>query len=196
MASLPAIGLGMLCYEWNQLDPARQLIEAGLVHAERGGRVDVVITGLIARARIAQASGDIAVAREAQEQAVQTARATHTPRLIAYAEAQQAALWLAQGQDVAAIEWARSQEMRLDDEIAYLAELEYLTLARMLIVQGAYDDALYLLDRLRARAADAGRDGQVIAVLLASALAHQGRGEAAKACDTVRQALMLAEPGG
>jgi len=196
VASLPAIGLGMLCYEWNELDRARQLIDQGLEHAERGGRVDVVITGLTTRAKIEQANGDIAAACAAQEQAVQAARSTHTPRLIAYAEAQQAALWLAQGQGSAAIDWARSQSMGLDDDIPYLAELEYLTFARVLIAQGAYDDALYLLDRLRAYATDAGRDGQVIPVLLAAALAHQARGDIAKACEAVRQGLVHAEVGG
>ena len=196
VASLPAIGMGILCYEWNELDRARALIDQGLKQAAQGGRVDIVLSALITRARLQHASGDTAGGNATQAAAVQAARATQTPRLIAYAEAQQAAHWLNQGEDAAALDWARVQHMALDDEIGYLRELEYLTFARVLVVQGAYDDALYLLDRLRACTTAAGRNGQVIPVLLATALGQQAHGDQAKASDAVRQALILAEPGG
>jgi len=196
VASLPAIGMGIVCYEWNELDRARALIDQGLLHAANGGRVDVVLSGLIARARLQHASGDTAGGNATHAEAVQAARATQTPRLTAYAEAQQAAHWLNQGEHAAALAWARRQRMALDDEIGYLREFEYLTFARVLIVQGAYDDALHLLERLRAYATAAGRTGQVIPVLLAIALAQQARGDASEACAAVRQALILAEPGG
>ncbi len=188
--------MGIVCYEWNELDRARALIDQGLLHAAHGGRVDVVLSGLIARARLQHATGDTVGGNATHAEAVQAARATQTPRLTAYAEAQQAAHWLNQGEHAAALAWARRQRMALDDEIGYLRELEYLTFARVLIVQGAYDDALYLLERLRAYATAAGRTGQVIPVLLAIALAQQARGDASEACAAVRQALILAEPGG
>jgi LuxR family transcriptional regulator, maltose regulon positive regulatory protein len=196
VAGPPAIGMGNLYYEWNDLDRARPLIAHGLQQATYGGRVDLVLSGLIARARLQHATGDIAGANATHTEVVQAARATQTPRLIAYAEAQQAAHWLNQGRHAAALEWARRQRMALDDEIGYLRELEYVTFARVLALQGAYDNALYLLDRLQAQTSAAGRMGQTIVVLLATALVQQARGDTTHACAAVLQALILAEPGG
>lgn len=96
-ASLPAIGLGTVYYEWNDLARARQYIDQGLDLAIRGGRVDVILAGLIVRARLQQAMGDPTGACMTMEQAVAHAYKARTPRLIAYIEAQQADLWFVRG---------------------------------------------------------------------------------------------------
>jgi LuxR family maltose regulon positive regulatory protein len=69
-----------------------------------------------------------------------------------------------------------------DDELSYLHEYEYVTLARLLLARHrrdrddrALEAALGLLDRLLAAAQDGGRAGSLLEVLILQALAHQAR---------------------
>ncbi len=194
--SLPALGLGTIWYEWNEQERAGALIGHGVELALRGGRIDVMLNGQIAAAQIKQAAGDAEAARASMAQAVSAARATQSPRLIAYAAAQQAALWLTQGNLAAVNGWTVVQGLHIDDDLSYLREWEYLTFARSLVAQGWYDDALDLLTRLHARATAAGRLGNAVPILIATVLAHQACGDLAQAREVLLQAVEFAEPGG
>jgi LuxR family maltose regulon positive regulatory protein len=196
IVSLPAIGLASMLYEWNELDTASRLVERGLACGASGGRPDVLLAGTLLTARLHQAHGEAEAARCAMERAVQLARETRLPRLLAYAEAQQADLWCSQGDLDRASAWARGRGLGVDDPLVFLQKREYLTFARILTTTGDPQRALSLLGRLHDRAAAAGHAGRQLAVLLGRACAEQVTGAWQAAQETVTQALVLARPGG
>jgi len=127
--------------------------------------------------------------------AISDAHATHVPRLIAYVSAQQAGLWLQQGDTIAANDWADTQQLTIDDALTYLREFEYVTFARVLLARGLHTEALYLLKRIQINAVADGRNNHVIAVLIVIALAHRAQGDDAQAQDAIDQAFRLAVSG-
>jgi LuxR family maltose regulon positive regulatory protein len=115
-----------------------------------------------------------------------------------------AQLDLAQGNLAAAIRWADASGLSSDDEdLSYPREGEYLTLARVRIVQGRDDlaapflhDVLGLLDRLRESAEPKARMGSVLEILVLRALALEAHGNRTSALSTLERALLLAQPEG
>jgi LuxR family maltose regulon positive regulatory protein len=112
-------------------------------------------------------------------------------------------IWLKQGRLAEALGWAREQGLSGDDEICYLHEFEYIMLARVLIAAGKreratgfLDEATQLLGRLL-KAADAGsRLGSAIPILLLQTLAFQAKGNLHEARESLKRAMLLAEPEG
>jgi LuxR family maltose regulon positive regulatory protein len=196
LAGLPRIGLAEVVYEWNDLSRARQLVDEGLALVTQSGRMDVLLVGLLTRARIQQAQSKTAMASATMDEAIRVAEDTGVPRLIAFAAGQQADLWLRQGNIHAAARWAQASGLDVTDELTFLREPEYLALARMLLAIGAVADAQFLLARLHDRAAMDARRGRHIAALLTQAVAYQGVGEHATALQATEQALGLATTGG
>jgi LuxR family transcriptional regulator, maltose regulon positive regulatory protein len=114
-----------------------------------------------------------------------------------------ARIWLLQGRLAQAIEWAREQRLSSDDDLNYLREYDYLTLARILIAQyqsgrieGPILAAMRLLDRLLKAAEEGSRMGSVIEILVLHALAAQAQGTITPALASLEQALNLARPEG
>jgi LuxR family maltose regulon positive regulatory protein len=112
-------------------------------------------------------------------------------------------IWLKQGRLPEALGWAREQGLSGDDEICYLREFEYITLTRVLIAEGKreratgfFDEATQLLGRLL-KAADAdSRLGSAIPILLLQTLVFQAQGNLHEARESLKRALVLAEPEG
>jgi LuxR family maltose regulon positive regulatory protein len=75
-------------------------------------------------------------------------------------------------------------------------ESERVSLARLLIAQGDYDEALQLLDRLREAAQATDRRSNVLEILSLQALALRAKDEKTPATNIMGQALALAEPEG
>jgi LuxR family maltose regulon positive regulatory protein len=102
-----------------------------------------------------------------------------------------------------ALSWAREQGLSTDDDLSYLREFEYITLARVLIAQyrnepeeNVIAGAMGLLDRLWQAAEEGGRQGSVIEILVQQALAHEAQDNLSAALVPLKQALTLAEPEG
>jgi LuxR family maltose regulon positive regulatory protein len=120
-------------------------------------------------------------------------------------KANQARLWVAQGDLTAAERWAASlAEIPEPEEAAEKGRLIYFivrsteesALARLHIAQQRFDDALHLIVPLLQMAEDGGWIGVVIEFLILQALALRGRNEATEALDVLHRALFLAEPEG
>jgi LuxR family maltose regulon positive regulatory protein len=112
-------------------------------------------------------------------------------------------IWVAQGRLTKALEWVREQGLSPDNDLCYLHEFEYITLARILIAQYQKERmevsihaAMRFLDRLLQAAKEGGRMGSVIEILVLQALAHQAQGDLTPALVPLERALTLAEPEG
>jgi LuxR family transcriptional regulator, maltose regulon positive regulatory protein len=199
-------GMGDLYREWNDLDAARSHLEQGmkLVPGTLAVDADVILMGYLSMARLQQAIGENAGALATLEELAQLAQQRNfVASVLARVAAARTRVWLAQGDLIAAVRWAKTSGLSADGEPNYPREGEYLTLARVLIAQGRegpsgrpLDDALGLLDRLLEAAEDGGRMGSVIEVLVPRALALRKHGDPSEALAALQRALVLAEPEG
>jgi LuxR family maltose regulon positive regulatory protein len=112
-------------------------------------------------------------------------------------------VWITQGRLGEAFGWVREQGLSAEDNLSYLREFEYITLARVLLARYKHDRAdssiretIGLLDRLLQAAEAGGRRGSAIEILVVQALAHQAQGDISTALLSLQQALTLAEPEG
>ena len=196
------IGRGDLLREWDDLDEAEQHLTRGLelVQGLLSVDADVVTTGYVALAKLRHARGDLRGGLEVLDECARLAREREFfAPLVGRAEAVRAQLQLAskRGDLAAAIRWAESSGLRADDEILpSLREVEYLTLARVLMAQHRTGEALRLLTRLLAAAEAGGRMGRVIETLMLQALAQQTQGMSTEAFAALHLVLTLAEPEG
>jgi LuxR family maltose regulon positive regulatory protein len=102
--------------------------------------------------------------------------------------------WLGQGNLEQASFLLQGRDIKLDDEIPYLREPEYLILLRLLLLQGDYENALNLSNRLLLKAEETNRLGQVIEVLVLQALVLQGKTDLGQALTVLARVLSLAQP--
>jgi LuxR family transcriptional regulator, maltose regulon positive regulatory protein len=198
-------GMGDLLREWNHLDAAERILEQGmdLVSGMPTVDADVVAHGFVGLARLQQARGEYGVAITALENFSHLAHQRNFfPPLLAHAAAAEARLALVQGDLPGAIGWAEASGLHVD-EPSYPREVEYLTLARVLIARGRsdpecsyFDDALRLIDRLLGAAVRGARMGSAIEILVLRALALHARRETSGAFVALERALTLAEPEG
>ncbi|MCO6490322.1 MAG: hypothetical protein J5I98_18050, partial [Phaeodactylibacter sp.] len=114
-----------------------------------------------------------------------------------------AALWARQGRLAEAGDWARRSGLSAEDELNFLREYEYLTLARVIIAQyrqnpvlHSIEEPLQLLERLLQDAEAGGRTGSAIEILIQQALACEAMGNTERALAPLERALALAEPEG
>jgi LuxR family maltose regulon positive regulatory protein len=196
VASIAHLGLGELLYQWNELEEAVQHLEKGLTLGTQWGYVLFHARGYAILARAKQAQGDSASAMrvtfEAEEQGLQY----DIPRVIVWAGATRAHLWLAQGKVEASAQWAQGAGLTVGASLNYLNEYEYMALARILIAQSRFGEALSLLSNLLDMTKAEGRTRSVVEVLVLQALTHYKRGNFPIAIKQLAQVLELAEPEG
>jgi LuxR family maltose regulon positive regulatory protein len=195
-SSAAHVGMGRLLREWNELETATRHLEKGIALGERGGNVEIVLDGYIALARTRQASGDRAGADDTLESARRLAERHGLDERLARVKAWQARLSAAQGDSWAAMRWLEECGLSADDDLSYPREFEHITLARMLMTQGEYDEASKLLERLLSEADAGGRRGRMVEILMLKALVLLAQDHRQDAVDVLRRALTLAEPEG
>jgi len=199
-------GLGDLLRERNELGAAQDLLRQGREMVLAGLNVDAEPTtaGYRALARLQQVRGEsnaaLATLAELQEVAQQR---TFAPHLLTRVAAARAHLALLQGDLPAATRWADSSGLHVHDELTYLHECEYLTLARIRIAQsrsGAtpphLSDTLHFLHRLMEDAETGSRMDSLIEIVVLRALALHKQGELNAALAALEHALVLAAPEG
>jgi LuxR family maltose regulon positive regulatory protein len=198
-------GMGNLLREWNDFDAAERHLEQGMDLVSEIPTVDaeVVAHGFISLAQLQQARGEYGAAKATLENFSHLAheRNFFAP-LLGHAGAAKTRLALAQGDLPGAIAWVDASGLNID-EPSYPREVDYLTLARVLIARGRgdpegsyFDDALRLIDRLLGEAENGARMGSAIEILVLRALALHARSETSGAFVSLERALTLAEPEG
>jgi LuxR family maltose regulon positive regulatory protein len=197
---LPATGhaftrISSVLREWNDLEAALRHAREGLALCKRWGQADGILESYIHLASTLQATGDADGALNAIQVAKQVASEV-SPWFVVYTEAYEARLWLAQGDVAAASHWAQESGLSIDDELSFQYERLYRTLARVLIAQGRFDEALGLLAQLLEVVEAAEAMGSGIEILVLQAVALQAQGEVDQALTALERALSLAEPEG
>lgn len=190
------VSLGALLYEQNDLEGAAAQLEAGIKLGEQGVDLAILVLGYLGLARLRRVQADLKGALELANQAEQLARRYNSPYWTAQAAAYQARLWLAEGQLEVVEHWAQEYHLIAHNEVSYLYEVEYLTLARLLFAQSKWTETVALLERLRQAASASDRMGRVLEVLVLEVLAYQAQNDTDQALACLEQALTLAEPEG
>jgi LuxR family maltose regulon positive regulatory protein len=196
------VGLSQVLRERDDLDAARQHLQASSELGEHIGLPQNRYRWRVAMARIREAEGDLVAALDLLDEADAVYVGDFSPN-VRPVPALRARVLLAQGRWAEALAWARERGLSVDDELSYLHEFEHVTLARVLL--GRYTaerdersihEVTALLERLRSAAEDGGRTGSLLDVLVVQALASRTHGDTAAALTSLRRALALAEPEG
>lgn len=200
-------GPGDLLREHNQLEEAEQRLMRGmeLVNGTVAIEPFVAMLGYPALARVQQARGNTHAAFATLDALARLAEQRHLPSyVVTRGEAVRAQLELALGHLAAAIRWADTSGLSLQDSnVPYPRESEYLILARARIAQGREEQAgpllqqvLQLLDQLQASAEVNMRMGSVLEILVLRALALAAQGDHTTALATLERALVQAASEG
>ena len=202
------LGLGELAREWNDLDGALHYFSESVELFTRFSSIGVPVAYLsIARVKVAQ--GDWDSGQEYLEKARQFAQASKATglddRLV---NGLQARFWIGRGEFALAEQWARDTGLIAHPitEIIETAganvagsefiQIEYMTLARLYLVQNKADAALQVIDPLLNVARSLGYVRRVLSLLVLKSLILQQKKEEGLAVEVLGQALALAEPEG
>jgi LuxR family maltose regulon positive regulatory protein len=196
------VGLAILFLEMGNNEAVAQHFQTGLELGLHCTQPDWPYHKCVALARWKESEQDFDAALEWLEEAKRAYVRTLMPDSHPV-EALKARIYLKQGRLSKAQNWAQEHGLAVDDEISYLREFELVTLARVLVaeyesshVESAVRGALHLLDRLLVAAEQGKRIGSAIEISIVQALAHQARDNQAKALESLKHALNLAEPEG
>ncbi len=192
------VGLSNLAREHNNLRAAMQHLLKSQEQGEHTGFPQHPYRWRVALARIRQIEGDFEGALDLLAEAERRYMSDFSPNLRPIA-AWRTRVWLAQGRLPEALDWARERGLAVEADLSHLREFEYITLARVLMVDhsdSAMCEALELLERLLHAAQAGKRWGNVLEILVLQALAQQLRGDKAAALASLERVLTLAEPEG
>ncbi len=199
LSPVAADALGVLSdlhYEWNDLQAARQHANMGLELGERLGNTDVLVSAYSRMARLANVDGDdLAVGDWLRKAAELQRHAQLTPGTGSAARALQVRLWVKAGDRIALRDWVDQQGMP-DEPVSLLNERDLRAMARAWLSLGESDRAFDLLQRHKSWTVERGLAGLRIHNLVLQALVYQASAAVDTAMECLREALVLAEPGG
>jgi LuxR family maltose regulon positive regulatory protein len=204
VAGFPNIKLGDLLREWNDLPGASLLLVKGVEQSARLGQADVLTDAYVALAKLHLAQGAVDQVWETLRKADDLVRRSSIdPFIVCWLEDCRVRSLLAGGDLDAAMRWARDSGLTTDGDLSYHYDLHHINLARVLVARGAaeasgprLDEALTLLGRLQAAAAQAGWVQEEIKIGILQSLAMQERGNSQSALEALCRVLSLAEHGG
>ena len=196
------VGMSELCLEWNDVDAAAAHLRKSDDLGDRGGLAQNPYRWRVAMAqlRLAErdAEGALGLLKDAERVFVSEYYPVTRP-----IPALAARIHAAHGRLREAEAWAGERGLSVDDDLDYVGEYEHITLARVLLAQGAWThdprpgrQAIALLERLLAAAETGGRWRTVIEILVLQAVANHGRTIGSAALEPLARALELAEPEG
>jgi LuxR family maltose regulon positive regulatory protein len=195
-ASFALVGLGKIYREWNDLDGAADYLGQALELARPAGLDDVILDATITLALVQAGQGRWPAALANLEGARQIVGRWGRARPLGRVALFEARLGLMRGQLDTAVGWAEKSRLGINDPLSDWDEPSHLTLARTLLAQTNYDEALILLNRLLEMAVAGGRTGRKIEILALQGLVFDGQGKQQAAIEASTQALSLAEPEG
>jgi LuxR family maltose regulon positive regulatory protein len=190
------IKLGEIFYERDDLIAAKDCALEGVNLMQGWQQPYEMVSGYTTLAAILQARDDADGAREALQNAITIqAQHSHYPKLNSLVQSCRIRLYLAQGNpDNAA---RQAMETRLGASgVPIIREQEQMILARVLVAQQRWNEALSLLTPLADEAEAGGRFGRLIEILVLQAVARQAQGDTVQALITLEKALAMGEAEG
>ena len=188
------VGLSEVLLERSDLQGAADELRAGRELGEHAGLPQYPYRWRVAAARLALAEGDPAAALDLLDQAERVYNTDFSPS-VRPITALKARADLAMGDIEAAVRWAESRGVTVNDELSYVREFEHIILARILVARREAD-ALGLITRLLSAADAGGRRRSAIELLVLRSLAHDGRGDRGGSITALEGALVRAEADG
>lgn len=190
-------GLGSISYEWNQLATADQHFQHCIELCQQWGNLNLLAKSYVMLAWLEQAKCQQKKAEEAMKAAElmlhEQLLSPRQSRLVKLASAH----WRMQrGSLEGASHLIQELKLEIDDPIQYPREPEYVLLLRIKLVEGNYDAAHSLAERLLQMAEAANRRGRIIEILALQALIFQGKKDLDQALVVLSKALSLGEPEG
>ena len=189
------LGLAMLAHERGDDATASQCLRTAADLGKRSTLVDWPHRWNLAQARLKASARDWDAALDLRDEAGRNYVKNPIP-ILQPVDALKTRIFLKQGQLDQAAAWARERNLSVNDEVNYLAEFEYLTLARLRLGEGVFTGVNDLLARLLALAESQKRIGSVIEILITQALVHQAQNNLSQALAALERALVLARPEG
>jgi LuxR family transcriptional regulator, maltose regulon positive regulatory protein len=189
------IGLGNLAYEWNDLEASKRYLLEGVKLARIWNSWEALVPGYLGTARLMATQGHWEAAYTALDDLEETIK-NLAPSLLISVDAYRTRLYLAQGNIVQAIGWAKSVRLDSESEINEKYEAEYFLLARLFYAQGESKRCINLLERLRGLAEAGERGGRAIQIRALQAVVLEACGLSDEAAGMLLPALRLAAPQG
>ena len=188
--------LGNILCEWNDLVEGIRLLNKGIELSEQGCDPVILASCQIGLVRALMYRMDLAGALKLIDEITELAgNFALPPWIMSPLSAFKVFILLATGDLNAAVKWAQESGLRVDDKISNLYQLEYLTLAHILIAQNKLDDA----DRLLIRLMESARAGDHVYMMIEMRLCRLTiftlKADTAAALAELKLALALAEPG-
>ena len=195
VATVAHYWLGMLLYEFNDLEEAARHLGQCMELGRRGGAEGIALAGSLILAFVRLARGDEEGAHDLVWEAERQARGTD-PSTVELVSAHLALLLLAREDLRGAIRWAEESGLSVEDDLNYQRELTYKAFARVLAARGKTQGALRLIERLLHTAEETGREDSTIKLLTLKAVTLLAHHDKRGALATLQSALALAEPEG
>jgi len=196
------VGISEILRQCDDLADATRHLQLATDLGEANGLPQNPYRSRVAAAGIRQAEGDPEAALQLLAEADRLYATDYSPE-VRPVGALKARVWIATGRLSEARSWARERGLSAEDELDYVREFEHITLARLILAQGARDrsddrigEAIGLLERLLVAAEGGGRTGSVIEILVVQALARRARNDVPGALALLERAVALAEPEG
>lgn len=186
---------GLILYEQNNLDVAKDRFLEAISLGKLWGLWEALVPGYYGLARIKYARGDIEGTFQALDE-LQALGRNNPEGVMPFVKAARARFWALVGNLDLALDWVHDSEMGINDEISYSQEDEYIILARILIAANRLHEADRLIDRLMTNAELGKRNGRIIEFLVLKAMSLTAQNNANAALEAILRALKLARPSG
>jgi len=207
VAGQALIGIADLLREWNRLDDALHYAREGITLSRQWSRI-ATVEAYMAMSRIQQARDDLPAALESLRQARDVAVQVDVSDIYAHTVSlYEARLSIAQNNPGPAWQWVRvnhldayiGQQQIVEDPNSVrerLRKYELIALARILLSQERWAEALSVLGAVLPVAQRRNRPALVIEIYTLQALAYHASGDLDQALQALERALSLAEPEG
>jgi LuxR family maltose regulon positive regulatory protein len=191
------IAQGLVLCERNMLNEAEETIRRGLELAQERSYIWSIAWGYRGLSRLLLARGDLVAVEAVLQEAERLISSHEIPAYhICGISGLKVRALIGLGKIGAAEAYLQSRNIRVDGDIQYPHESEYLALARLYLVKRDLDTAANLLGRLLDWAKAAQQQLWVIRVLVLQALLSQVSGDRQQILECLIKALHLAEPQG
>ncbi|WP_201360359.1 LuxR C-terminal-related transcriptional regulator [Dictyobacter formicarum] len=191
------VGLGELCYEWNDISRAREYLRQGIELGQRGGDIKIWLLGYAGLMPTLLALGEDSQVWSLFAEAEKLVEQSGFPRGQLLLEQLRVRLHYLQQDTAFMQEWSASCGLSLDvDEIDTLYAEDYQLLAQTLLLQHRPAASQAIIQRLRHQAETSRSRGIQLSLLITSAVAYASAGETSQALETLGASLKLAEPAG